>query len=674
MPSGTKDYFYAENYFDYAVQLRSFNNYTSIPETHVGHWSSLTRIVLVILTRIGFVLVQIGSVPVNNVNLILLQNVVDLCCVTVIYFLTGFLIAYNGDLAGLTGQGRWIGDPTIDKDEAIVGWQAVAITSAICTTAVVGRIHTLGYLLTGVALAGLIQPLLIHWAWTANGWMTESNLADRRVVFKDYAGAAVVHVVGGLSGLIGCVVLGRRMLKLRDLDDASITAGSAGTVFGGLLLIFVGLQGLCTRTYSHDRFRVLERDPSHAYVNNLLAASSCSLLIVALHFALSREAFNHWTVMRCVQGTIAGVVAVSAAANDYSPQAAIGLGCLAGVVFYLISRRVFHSALEDYCNVTAIHLSCAILGSLAAPICAARADEDVATILLNFSWHLICLVTLLTLVGTTMLLLFGLLQCCGVLRNRSECLNHVRANAAMDRGPPRSFLQRLFFPDSGCLYLQPGSTAGTERQPSVGSRFWKYQTEIDKLEGGRPVVADKPVANVEAEDNFAQVQAPGARVKKARQVHTLSVSAPVFVKEEGGIGESINQDLPEIGKKLFLGREIKYSLDPIEEIDEEGSKEFEMTENTYNGEKKNSILTENFNTPAESKDPENYQLRRTVKLTNLHHEFSREDLKVVLGPRRLDSSSSDSCDEDGAVMRTMDSSESRQSIATSNNSSFYSEH
>lgn len=213
--------------------------------------------------------------------------------------------------------------------------------------------------------------------------------------------------------------------------------------------------------------------------------------------------------MRCVQAMIAGVVAVSAAANDYSPQAAIGLGCLAGVAFYLISRLVFRSALEDYCNVVAVHLGCAIFGSLAAPICAARADEDVVTILLNFAWQLICLMTLMTLVGATMLLLFGLLQCCGVLRNRSEYLNHVRANAAIDRGPPRSFLQRLFFPDSGCLYLQPSSTTGTDSQPSVGSRFWKYQTEIDKLEEGRPVAASKPVVNVEVRDNFAQDRTPG---------------------------------------------------------------------------------------------------------------------------------------------------------------------
>lgn len=233
------DYIYAD--YDYAIQLRSFNNYTTIPTAHF-HWNSLIRLVLTILLRIGFVLVQVGSVPINNVNLILLQNVVDLCCVTVMYFLTGFLIAYNGDMAGLIGEGYWIGDSTIDKNEAIVGWQAVVITSAICTSAIVGRMHTAGYLLVNILLSGLIQPLLIHWAWTAEGWMAKNELDGRAVAFKDYAGAGVVHVVGGFSGLIGCVILGRRMLILGDLDDASITAGSAGIVFGGLLLILAGLQ------------------------------------------------------------------------------------------------------------------------------------------------------------------------------------------------------------------------------------------------------------------------------------------------------------------------------------------------------------------------------------------------------------------------------------------------
>ncbi|XP_072753897.1 signal sequence receptor beta [Anoplolepis gracilipes] len=665
MSSVTRDYFYAENYYDYAVHPRSFN-YTM--STVHFHWNSLTRLVLTVLLRVGFVLVQIGSIPINNVNLILLQNVVDLCCVTVMYFLTGFLIAYNGDVAGLIGKGYWIGDPTIDKNEAIIGWQAVVIASAICTSAIVGRMHTAGYLLVNILLSGLIQPLLIHWAWTAEGWMAENELGGRVVAFKDYAGAGVVHIVGGFSGLIGCVILGRRMLMLRDLDDASITAGSAGTVFGGLLLIFAGLQGLCTSTYDHDKFRIYTRDPSHAYVNNLLAASSCTLLVVALHFMLSRETFNHWTVMRCAQGTIAGVVTVSAATNDYSPQIAIALGCLGGIAFYLISRQVFGSALEDYCNIIAIHLVCAILGSILAPFCAARTYEDTAKILLNFSWQLICLIALLTLVGTTMLLVFAMLECCGILRNRSECLNHTRANAAINRGPPRSFLQRLFFPDSGCLYLQPNSISST-KHPNVGSRSWKYQTEIDKLEEGRP--RSKPNVNIKTDDNVMKI--PEARIKKARQVHTLSGFTPVLIKNQGGTGESIDNDLLEIGRRQFLGKEIKCILEPIEEINEEISKEFEVKENNAQHKlenyinDKNSIVKENFNMRAA--DPRdlnesNYQLRRTVKLTNLYREFVKEDVKVVLGPKHMDSSSSDSCDEETIFEKTSDLNESMKNIAT----------
>jgi len=235
------DYFYADNYYDFGAQSRSPNNNTGVAVAHL-HGGSLIRLVLTILLRAGFVLVQLGSMPINNVNLILLQNAADFCCVTLMYFLTGLLIAYNGDVGGLIAEGYWIGDPMVDRNEAITGWQTVVISSAICSTAVAGRMHTVGYLLVGALLSGLVQPLLIHWAWTADGWMAENELGGRIVGFRDYAGAAVVHVVGGLSGLIGCVILGRRMLRLKDLDDASITVGSSGTVFGGLLLVFAGLQ------------------------------------------------------------------------------------------------------------------------------------------------------------------------------------------------------------------------------------------------------------------------------------------------------------------------------------------------------------------------------------------------------------------------------------------------
>ncbi|KYN16863.1 PREDICTED: putative ammonium transporter sll1017 isoform X2 [Trachymyrmex cornetzi] len=676
MSSVTKDYFYAENYYDYAVQPHIFGNYTAVSTTHL-HWNSLIRLVLTILLRIGFVVIQIGNGPINNVNLILLQNAVDLCCVTVMYFLTGFLIAYNGDIAGLIGAGHWISDSTIDKNEAIVGWQAVAITSAICTTAIAGRMHIAGYLLVSILLSGLIQPLLIHWAWM--GWMAKNELSGKTVVFKDQAGAAVIHIIGGLSGLIGCIVLGRKMFRLKGLDDASIIPGSARNVFGGLLLIFAGLQGLCTSSHEHDKYRMFARDSSHAYVNNLLAASSCTLIIVALHFVLDRDIYDHWTLMRCIQGTIAGVIMVSAAPNDYSPQVAIVLGSLGGIVFHFVSTWIFHSTLEDYCNVVAVHFICAILGSILAPICAMRTDEDTMTILLNFSWQLISLAALLALVGTAMLLIFSIMECCGILCNRSECLNHARGNAAVDRALSRSFLQKLFSPNSGCLYLD--STSNTGHHPCIDFRFSKYQEKINKLEEERPTVTNQQNVNVKIEANVTKIPMPvGARVKKVRQVHTLSGSTPALIENKGGTGESIGKDLSEIGGKRFLGKEIKCTLDPIEEIDEEILKEFEIEKNSvqfsidgFNAGDKN-LISEYFNVSGDRKNlnESNYQLRRTIKFMNLHHEFVKEDLKVVLGPNCLDSSSSDSCDDDIILAKTSDLNESIKDIAINKDSLIYS--
>ncbi|XP_043259745.1 ammonium transporter 2-like [Colletes gigas] len=471
------------SYYDYDLSYRFHNASLS---SNVPSWPSFARIVLVILLRIGFVLIHVGSVPVNNVNLILLQNIIDVCWVTVAFIMIGFIIAYNGDVSGTIGEGYWIGDGTVDKDEAIIGWSAVVIAAAICTCGIVGRTHTVGYLVIGFILAALMQPLLIHWIWTPKGWMKRNVLSGRNVKFRDYAGSTVVHLVGGLSGLIGCMTLGRRILQLSAIDDASIAAGTSGTVFAGQLMVFIGLQSL---GMPNERFKTRSKIQYNVYLNNLLAASSCSLLVVAFHFVLTEEAFNHWTVMRCVQATVAGLVIVSAGTDFYSPLAAIGLGSTGSVIFYFISRLVFHSALEDYCNIVAIHLVCALFGSILAPLFDTGQDADVVLILLNFSWQLIGLIVTIFIVSIVMCIAFIVLKFLDLLRNRTEHLNHLRARIAMERNPQTSFLRRIFYTDDESIYLQPGSMSNSGHRPQTSSHVIKYQNEGAAVEKGRVIEA-----------------------------------------------------------------------------------------------------------------------------------------------------------------------------------------
>ena len=162
--------------------------------------------------------------------------------------------------------------------------------------------------------------------------------------------------------------------------------------------------------------------------------------------------------MRCVQATVAGLVIISAGTDIYSPQAAISVATTGSVIFYLVSRQVFKSALEDYCNIIAIHLACALWGSLLVPLFLADEHDDIKGILLNVSWQLICLIAIIAFVAIVMFLAFGILQYTGLLRNRSEYLNHLRANIAEGRAGRKSFLERLFRIDRDPVYLQPGTS------------------------------------------------------------------------------------------------------------------------------------------------------------------------------------------------------------------------
>lgn len=188
---------------------------------------------------------------------------------------------------------------------------------------------------------------------------------------------------------------------------------------------------------------------------------------------LTGEEFNHWTVMRCVQATVAGLVIVSAGANFYSPQAAVGLGSTGSVLFYLVARQVFDSALEDYCNIVAIHLICSLLGSFLAPLFDIY-DNDVGSILLNFSWQLICLITIIFLVAIIMWVAFTSLEFLGLLRNKTEYLNHFRAGIASGGGSTK-FWKRLFRIDGEPDYLKPGSAMN--QRPNVGTRDRTYQAD-----------------------------------------------------------------------------------------------------------------------------------------------------------------------------------------------------
>ncbi|XP_043273943.1 putative ammonium transporter 1 [Venturia canescens] len=624
-------------------------------------------LVLTVISRIGFFLVQIGSVPVTNVNLVLLQNILDFSWVTIVYVIGGFVIAYNGDSGGLIGQGQWIGDENcIDKKEILVGWQATVVASAIYTCCFVGRTHVLAYLLIGFIVSGIVQPFAIHWAWNPQGWMAKNNFIGYDVVFLDYGGSAIVHVVGSLTGCVGCVILGRRIIRLRDIDDASIPTDSAGTALAGYFFILLGLQSLCLSSTDPDNPRASRKEMSMIIVNNLLGASSSSLVVVALHFILGKEPFNYWTVMRCVQASIAGTIAVSGGVHFYEPLLCLGLGCSSGIIYYLVSKRVFQSALEDYCNVIATHLFSSLVASLLTPLAHVTPEslKNPILILVNFTWHVICLIAIVALVTVPVALLLGFLECLGLLRNRSEIINHLRAIVAKERGPPRSRMQRLFLPEGEILYLQPCTARVRQNVDQANPRFSnRTRPKIQIHEPREPLYGIRKAAKSQVffSTSSPSLAARSTRLKKSRQVHTLRSNSEItFVQAKGNHGAMGDEQRADDEERISNADADSSVVERISGIECSGDSSIaelgkihgnplidELSDLGSAEMKKDVTRIGNYSPKSFKRRSESFRLRRTQKSTNLRLDAINEkdpSVKFLVRPnvRSFSSTESDS--------------------------------
>ncbi|KAK9681163.1 Ammonium Transporter Family [Popillia japonica] len=156
-------------------------NYTAgkIASNHIDYSNilSIVRITLVLLSRAGFILIQSGSVPVENTYDLILQNVVEFAVSSGSYGLFGVLLSFGqNSYKGFVGYGSW--DITqIDGSNIIFGFSIVILGAAIITTMLAGRLHFVGYVLIGFIYSGFSQPIIMHWIWHPKGWMNNNNFS-----------------------------------------------------------------------------------------------------------------------------------------------------------------------------------------------------------------------------------------------------------------------------------------------------------------------------------------------------------------------------------------------------------------------------------------------------------------------------------------------------------------
>ena len=368
--------------------------------------------VLVFIMHAGFAMLEAGFTRSKNTANIIGKNLMTISLGILVYYAIGWGLMYGEQVAGLFGTDNFflIGD-TYDPDgtlEIDFAFQAMfaATAATIVSGAVAERMKFGAYVAVAVVMTGLIYPIVGAWTW-GGGWVDALG-------FADFAGSTIVHMTGGVAGLVGAAFLGPRIGKFdpktgkaRAIPGHSIALGALGT-----LLLFFGWFGF-------NGGSVLELDGEligFVIVTTALAGGAGG----AAAGIFTRLKNGKWDVAMTANGILAGLVGITAGADAVSFNMAVLVGLLAGVLVAL-SVQLFDSLkIDDPVGAVSVHGTCGILGTLWVGL--AATDGGVffgggAELLLS---QVIGILGVAAWVGVSSAILFGVLKAMGQLRVSEE--------------------------------------------------------------------------------------------------------------------------------------------------------------------------------------------------------------------------------------------------------------
>ena len=171
---------------------------------------------------------------------VLTKNFMDFCIAALAFFFFGYAIMYGTDMAGFIGSDKFLllGD-FYDVTEAR-DWFFQMVFAATAATIVSGamaeRTRITAYLAYSFLITAIIYPISGHWVW-GGGWLAQMG-------FYDFAGSGVVHMVGGLVGLTGAILVGPRLGKYnKDGSANKFPATNVVFIVVGVLILFFGWFG-----------------------------------------------------------------------------------------------------------------------------------------------------------------------------------------------------------------------------------------------------------------------------------------------------------------------------------------------------------------------------------------------------------------------------------------------
>ena len=327
-----------------------------INENIFGIWF-LIGAALVFWMQAGFAMVETGFTRAKNAGNIIMKNLMDFCIGTVVFILIGFSFLLGEDFLGFIGKPGFdifTAYSNFDFSNFVFNLVFCATTATIVSGAMAERTKFLSYCIYSAVISALIYPIEAHWIW-GGGWLSQLG-------FHDFAGSCAIHMVGGISALIGAAMLGSRIGKFTRDKAGKITKVNA---FPGHNLP-IGALGVFILWFGWYGFNgaACKTGPQLASVFLTTTVAPAVATVTCMIFTWIK--YGKPDVSMCLNASLAGLVAITAPCDVTDCLGAIIIGLVAGllVVFgvWLLDYKLH---VDDPVGAVAVHMMNGIWGTIA---------------------------------------------------------------------------------------------------------------------------------------------------------------------------------------------------------------------------------------------------------------------------------------------------------------------
>jgi Amt family ammonium transporter len=357
-------------------------------------------------------MLEAGSVRTTAYSNIIFKNFIDAAIAGICFWAFGYAIAYgngndNGSAEAFWGSGDYFLSD-LGKDRTFASYESwffqytfAATAATIVSGCIAERAKLMGYVAISIILTTFTYPVVVHWVWDSHGWLSAFNADARKALGTDdkgsygvidFAGSGVVHMVGGLAGLVGAAIIGGRVIFREDGTYYNpmfeTKDGKKHPMFGikaRLLSAYLPLEEQVEKIAPSSRLYAalgtgilwfgwygfncgsalgVSEVSARVAVTTTLGASGG--IVTGFVFGFFKDLT--FDPVNGLNGALAGLVAITAGCSVVEPGSALAIGAIGGIVWVVSSHLIYVCGIDDPLTGSAVHGITGIWGLISVAI------------------------------------------------------------------------------------------------------------------------------------------------------------------------------------------------------------------------------------------------------------------------------------------------------------------